>query len=401
MYNKRITFYIVFFMIIGSAQVCADVIVMENGDRISGTIVSAAEGHIVIDSDYVGPLTLPLAAVSTLETVEKRTAALADGNVLEGAFVVRSGELGLASEDGWHPVKTSDLLLVADTLDALEVLKTPAAPKRWGGAVEAGAALRSGQTETTDLKFSAAFTRTGDRDILTLGVASSYGAADGAINTRKYSGDFRWQYYLRERLYLYTLGLAERDDGRKLELRLQGGGGLGYDFIKRERTTLSADLGLTYTHERWAPFTPWDRDKVTKEKRNGAYNRLYAALPNLLSESSFSQNAVNEMREILADIRDPLRTYSRKGEEYMNLRVGMLFSQVVFRESKVTENLTIMPNLEQLGEFRATSELALISPLTKALSLRTSLKSEYDSLSRNKEIDPWDHTLMTQFTYSF
>ncbi len=61
----------------------------------------------------------------------------------------------------------------------------------------------------------------------------------------------------------------------------------------------------------------------------------------------------------------------------------------------------MMPNLEQLGEFRALSELVFSTPITEALSLRTSLKTEYDSLARSKNLTPWDHTLMTQLRYAF
>lgn len=380
----------------------ADIIHLGNGDRITGEVQSLAKGILTIKTDYAGHLAITMEAVTHIESAAPLAILLSDENILEGVLTLREGAMGIETAEAWMPVSVTDIAAASRDAAELAALAAPEVSKLWGGTVDLGAALRSGNTDTTDVKFSVTATRSGERNTLKLGVSAAYGAADGTLNTRRYSGDFRWQYYLQERLYLYTLGMAERDDGRKLDLRLQGGGGLGYEFIKREKTTLAADLGLTYTYEKWVPLTPWEEDRIKGDIRGRAFNRLYDIITSrLFSGQAFSQDTGNALYGILADIRSPLRSYSRRTESYPNLRIGTQFSQVLFKTSKLTEDLTLLPNLEDLGEFRALSELAFTTPVTDSISLRTSLKSEYDSLARQKAIESWDHTLMTEIRYSF
>ncbi len=379
-----------------------DIVLLENGDRISGAITSINGGNIRIATPYAGELTIQLDAVAAIETNSPRALALSEGHRLVGALTQEDGVSGIRTDDGFHPAQPLEVIALAEDTETLHQLLHPPAPSKWSGTVEAGLALRSGNTDTTDFKFAAGVKRTGDRNTLALNFEAAYGSSDNILNTRRFQGTFRWQYYLRERLYLYTIGLAERDDGRKLEHRLQGGGGLGYDIIKRENRTLSGDLGVTYTREQWAPFTPWERDQTRNAIRGGAYNRLYAAI------AAFGENdgqplrkTIEQVRHILADIRYPLREYNKRNEAYANLRIGVNYSQRIFRASTLSEELVLMPNLEDIGEFRAVSELALTTPVTDTLSLRTSLKTEYDSLAKERGVDRWDNTLMTQIRYKF
>lgn len=110
---------------------------------------------------------------------------------------------------------------------------------------------------------------------------------------------------------------------------------------------------------------------------------------------------MNTLQDILARIRNPLGDYARQTEQYPNLQIGVRFSRNLFKESVLSEELTLLPNLEDMGEFRALSLLALTTPLSESISVRTSLKSEYDSLADQKAVEEWDHLFMTEIRYSF
>lgn len=381
--------------------VFGDVVLLQNGDRISGTVISVVDGTLAVETDYAGTLSIAMDAVARMESDAPVVVKMMEDQLMEGTLSEQNAAMGIKTEDTWQPVATGDITALARDREAFDRLLAAMEPKRWSGTVDAGAALRSGNTDTTDLKLAVTFERAGDRNTLALKLAALYGEADGTLNTRRYSGEFRWEYHLRDRLYLYTLGLAERDDGRKLDLRLQGGAGVGYEILQRERTTLSADLGLTYTNERWAPFTPWERDALKAATRGAAFGRLYGLLPDLYDNGLLFTGTVEELQGILADIRTPLGSYSRRSENYPNLRLGFQFTQALFKDSMLSEDLVLLPNLEEMGEFRALSELAFTTPVTESVSLRTSLKSEYDSLADKKGVEEWDHTFMTEVRYSF
>lgn len=388
------------FMAVINAE--ADVLILTNGDRISGTLVSIKEGKACISTSYAGEITVQMEAVNAIETEEANAIALADETIVEGVLIQEEGSMGVRIEDSVSPVRPTEITALAATSEALDVILNPPPPKKWSGAVDMGLALRSGNTDTTDFKFSAGAKRTAERNTLALNFAAAYGAADDVLNTRRFQGDFRWQYYLREKLFFYTIGLAERDDGRKLDYRLQGGLGLGYDFIKSEKRSLSGDFGTTYTHERWDPFTPWERTAIRDDIRAGAWDEAYTTLLGLGNGGNFApRDVLEKLYSILGDLRDPLHDYPKRTDDYMNLRLGVNYSQKIFKTSTLSEGLVLMPNLDEIGEFRALSELALVTPLMEKLNLRTSLKTEYDSLADERGVKPWDNTLMTQFSYKF
>ena len=379
-----------------------DHVSLTNGDRISGEVVSINDGVVVVRTAYAGDISIERDAVALIETATPRVLMLSAEHQVAGRLTSEDGTAGIVVDGVFEPLPPSSIVAMASDTETLEQMIHPPPPSKWSGVVDLGLALRSGNTDTTDVKFSAGAKRKGSRTKLALGVGAAYGSTDGVINTRQFHGDFRWQYYLRDRLYTYTMGLAERDDGRKLDHRFQGGGGLGYDIIDRENRSLSADIGLTYTRERWAPFTPWEREQKRDAIRYDAYNRLYAALMAAGDNTDLSLRSVLErVQAIYQDIRDPLRGYRRRNEAYVNVRMGVDYEQNIFRASTFTGSMVVMPNLEDVGEFRAVSTLALSTPVTDALSLRTSLKTEYDSLAKERGVDRWDNTLMTQLRYKF
>ncbi len=399
---KKIVLLILLTVFMAGFSAEADMLILNNGDRITGTLVAIEGGVARITTAYAGEISVKMDAVSAIETDEVRAVALSDETIVEGVLVREDERMGVRAADDFRPATSADIVALAATPEALDGMLNPPPPKKWSGTVDLGLALRSGNTDTTDFKFSVGVKRTGDRNTLALNFAAAYGAADDVLNTRRYQFDYRWQYYLQERLFLYNIGLAERDDGRKLDYRLQTGLGVGYDFIKQEKRTLSADLGATYTRERWNPFTPWERTALRDDIRSSALSDLYTTFLSIGNGAVFTpRSALEQLYDILLDLRDPLRDYQKRNEDYVNLRLGLNFSQQIFKSSTITEALVLMPNLEEFGEFRALSELALVTPLSEKLNLKTSLKTEYDSLAEERGVNAWDNTLMTQFTYKF
>ena len=400
MWKKIIAVIVVPVLAWNSAD--ADRIVLSNGDRITGNLVTIAEGVATINTEYAGDITVQMEMIGVIETETACFVYMADNEVVAGRLEQLEEGMGIRTEDAVHTIVPSEIAALSRTDEGLDTIINPPPPKKWSGAVDLGLALRTGNTDTTDFNFTAGVKRTGERNTLSLNFSAVYGTVDDVLNTRRYQADYRWQYYLKERMYLYTLGLAERDDGRKLEYRLQGGLGLGYDFIKQEKRSLSADIGATYTREQWNSFTPWERTATRNAIRSGAFNDLYTTLLELGAGTVFTpRETLQKIYDILLDIRSPLRDFEERREDYVNLRLGLNYTQTVFKTSTLSEVLVLMPNLDEIEEFRAVSELALVTPLTEKLNLKTALKTEYDSLAEERGVEAWDNTLMTQFSYTF
>ena len=156
-----------------------------------------------------------------------------------------------------------DIEAVAKDASALDQKR-----KKWQGTVDAGASLRSGYTDTLDANTGVTVIRKGPKDTLTLELTGGYGEVDSEVNTRRLRGSAKYQYYAQKRLYVYGQTAAEHDPGRKLDLRYEVGGGLGYDVIKKPRRALSLDFGLDYAVEHWNTFTLREYEDAKEGLRN-------------------------------------------------------------------------------------------------------------------------------------
>jgi hypothetical protein len=398
------------------AATYGDEIYLQNGDRVSGLLQEISPGAFVVDTPYAGQLTIAREAVAGVTTEAVVTVFLQDGGVTVGRLVWGETGQGIDAGQGPAPLPLEHLAEAvrpgvdmepepepeASPTAAAETAaeEIPVVPSPWSGMVESGLSLRSGNTDTTDFTVSAKVMYATGGHELTLKAAGAYGEADGLINTRRASGEARWQYYTSERSYLYMLGGAERDDGRKLDLRLSAAAGAGYDFLETETRTLSADAGLEYTWARWEPFTPWGRDEATSTARMAAYNGLLSTL-GAIGAGGVNLDNLERLAQQLVDVRDPLRGMETMKEDSLSLRLGAVYTQKLFKLSTLSETLTLYPNLEQAGEFRGISEFAFATPLTEALELSVTLRTEYDSLAEEQGVDAWDNSLVTGLRYKF
>jgi len=386
----------------------ADVLHLENGDQLSGEITGMTDGVITLETAYAGTLSIRREAVVGLESEGSIALRQADGTVLEGSLSGVDGTLELLTEDGPRPLILDEVEAMAPSLEALAA-QAPAedapeeegAPRRWSGSVESGLSMRRGNTDTLDFSLGATAVRKGDGHTLTLNALAAYGEADDIINTRQFKADAHWKIYHSERFYYYGLVGAERSDGRKLDLRLNTAVGLGRDFIETERHQLSADLGVDFTMERWAPFTPAERSRVGPARRAEARRNLQGIAVGLADGSVVpSLQVLQQAAAQWGVLQDPLYENVRK-EEFLSLRLSTNYSRKVFDSSTISTKLAGFANLDDFGEYRLTNDLAFQTPLSDTLKLRINLKSEYDSLAGDSGIDPWDHLLTTSLRYEF
>ena len=151
-----------------------------------------------------------------------------------------------------------------------------------------------------------------------------------------------------------------------MQERARAGGGVGYGIISTERTKLEIDIGLEYSRERWENFGAGGRNAVKRGTRLAAFVRLQQLATGLLTgaipgdltavfsgiglvRSGLNPNVLEEIRE----------------EDHINLRLSAALKQRVFLESRLSDSLTLLPNLDEPGEFRVRNDLVLTTPITE------------------------------------
>ncbi|MBW1895922.1 MAG: hypothetical protein JRI47_02580 [Deltaproteobacteria bacterium] len=121
----------------------ADELLMKNGDRLQGSVVSMALGKLVFKTSYAGEITIKWEEIARLTTEKPLEAYLRNENTLMGKMTItEDGALVLQPADGSPPVPIA--------MAQVKTLERPKPPGGWefGGNVSAGVSKESGNTNT-------------------------------------------------------------------------------------------------------------------------------------------------------------------------------------------------------------------------------------------------------------
>jgi putative salt-induced outer membrane protein len=143
----------------------------------------------------------------------------------------------------------------------------PARAGEWNGTGELGLAFARGnaESETLNARFNLKrddepwlyeFTAGGLRakgEIITVNPTNGAISRRSVTNANRYDLGGKVGRRLDERLYLYASGRYDRDDFAAFRWQSSSTIGLGYDFVKDERTTLTSEVGVG-----WRRFQPAD-----------------------------------------------------------------------------------------------------------------------------------------------
>lgn len=359
----------------------ADIIEMHNGDHITGKIIEIGEEALVIETEYAGTITVLLDAVKSIEPTD--------------------GEIAAWLKDTLEPWEIE----IRDIPNHEEEPEEPELERPWSGTADMGVSMRKGDTDTLDANFALRLTREWPRYILTFRLEGGYSEVESQVNTRRLRSSVRLQHYVADRWYVYGVTAAEHDPGRKLDLRLEAGAGVGYDLIRRERQRLSVDAGFDYFHERWNRYSIRELEQA---KETARLERLEAG-ENLLTYLRNLRMAPPEawtfgdLQALYQRIRAPFAIRAEQvttSDDLVKVHLGLDFEQTLFQNTVLTEELLFLPQIDDWSDYRIASDLAVTTPLSDRLGLRLNLKSDYESDIGNGE-DQLTHLLTIALRYSF
>jgi putative salt-induced outer membrane protein YdiY len=305
----------------------ADQIVLQNADRLTGTIVKSDEKELVMRTEFAGQVTVQWAAVRTLTSSGPLHLQLKDGRMLVGTVVVE-GSTGKVQQRNGETVtiSKSELSLIRGDAEqaAYEQAQHPGLLQDWEGGANFGFALTRGNSESKNLALSFTADRKTLHDKLALYANSVYASNDapGAVpstTANAIRGGTRYDHDLTKRLFAFGSADFATDDLQDLDLRTVFGGGLGLHVINSPTTTLDFLAGLNYTREAYTTFT----------------------------------------RNFPAAIVGEQLTH--------NLGAGTL----------LTEALGFFPDLSSLGEYRGTFDLGTVTKISKWLGWQNSVSDVY------------------------
>lgn len=232
-------------LLLTSTGADADTLIMHNGDRLTGTVVSKQDNILTLNTPYAGTLRIQWSEVRQLISEKPVQVILEDDTRLTGTL--------LPSEDGKVRIRADEVLETAPiALSEVRYINPPVEVNggvRIKGWVNVGVNISSGNTDTEQYHLDAETVARTLENRFTLGATFNRTTDSGTETASNATGYGKYDHFLSEQWYTYANALFTRDEFKDLKLRTTLGLGSGYQFFESEPLSLSLEGGLTYVNE--------------------------------------------------------------------------------------------------------------------------------------------------------
>lgn len=230
----------------------ADEVILKNGDKISGTVLSKSGSVLEIKTPYADKVVIKWDAIETLNSDKPMTVILKDKQELTGLAGKSENGTMTINSSGVYDSKPIPLTEVADINK-----------KFFSGSANFGGGLSSGNTERQNYHGDANILVQGHDDRVTLGGQYNYGDNTDVVSDVTTLAARNWQLYgnyahfFTPKWYGYAHGLFTNDRMQDIQLRSAFGVGAGYQFFQSEDLNLSLEAGPDYVNTNFYDF-PFD-----------------------------------------------------------------------------------------------------------------------------------------------
>jgi len=209
------------FLLLGSAA-AADVVYMQNGDRITGHIKRVWDNELFLETDYADEFPVSLDAIARIESDEDLEIELRDHSEVTGRFATdAAGNMILVTDAGTRPFSPMDIEELSEPEDRFD----------WDVRSDFSYRATQGNTETSNFLWQAAGgVKIGDhrhRGDLRFDRIDQ----DGLTTKEQYTANYVYSWFFSDTWFLASGIGYERDPLRELTYRYTPGVGLGYQFF--------------------------------------------------------------------------------------------------------------------------------------------------------------------------
>jgi len=306
-------------------------LVLKNGDRISGIILSENANRVVLQSAVAGKLKIPIDQISSREkplaakpaVAQPSPASVSPSDTIQPP-VNASGVPKLspsptpAGPTNW----VSQTWLQGYMPDLLDPFMT-----NWHGGIQIGLDLGYGTTDRQTYYANGNATHSYGRIRNFADLHAAYGFLNKVQSSERIDGSWKLDVDLgaRRRIYIYNQIGAGYDRIRKLDRQYSEGVGFGYKILQKPKMILSGETGGQYQLMDYAP------------------------------DSLFADRHI------------------------VSIRFGEVFSWTISNKLTVNQKAAFVPNVQEFGDFRMRFELGLSYPLLKRMTINLNFLNEYDS----------------------
>jgi hypothetical protein len=217
------------------------VLLLRNGDRLTGVILAEDENQITLRTAWQQPLFVPKGEVQAREAAPKTPA-----------------QIRTEAEEPPDPAPPP-------ATEALDPPVTPSikpkAPPRWHGDMQFGMDVGFSEKNRQLYHGRAKITYVHDRLKNVFEYNTAYGKTDRTLSANRMDGSSKTDVDLGadRRIFVYNLAGAGYDEIRLIDFRYEIGPGIGYHLITRTNFVLNVESGVNYQSEHRADNTRTER----------------------------------------------------------------------------------------------------------------------------------------------
>jgi len=218
----------------------ADVVVLQNGDRLSGRIVHKRDSMLVFEATHAGKVNIPWQAITTLTTDTPVTVMLVDQARLTST-VLASADEGRVRLDGSGrevPLEQIAYLNPAPEQSGIGV--------SYRGRTNVAATDTRGNSTSRRIYADAELTARAKDYRYTLGAKINRQQESGQQTASNWRTNGNYDWFMDPRTFRYVRGSFEHDPFKDIDLRSAIGGGYGLQLLENKRSNVSIRGGLDY-----------------------------------------------------------------------------------------------------------------------------------------------------------
>jgi len=233
-------------LLLSVPQAYADQIVLKNGDRLTGKVISKTPAGLMFDTDYTEPIRIDWQMVESIRTDEMVKVLVRGRNgILETRLhFARPAVADLDDTPEVHELPLSKIVYLNPT-PSQSGLGT-----EYYGRLNLSGSADYGNSDKTQLSAEGELRglAKGSRFTTRLRTERRTQKNSTTVSNWQIDGDRDW--FIDNRRFFYARTFARHDRIRDLSLRFTLGGGYGKQLINNDRTSLSLQGGLDYMRER-------------------------------------------------------------------------------------------------------------------------------------------------------
>ena len=289
---------VAFLLAVGGAR--ADILVMKNGDRVTGAVVKKDGQSITLKTAGFGTITAAWDQVASLQAETPLTVVLQGGKTVQGPLSAADGQMKVAANEGSVAAPVSEVVAIRDAEEEkkYERLQHPGWFELWAGAANLGLAGTQGnaKTQTLTVVVNAARTTNTDKTFVSFSAIDASALVNGVDSgtAKAVRAGIGYDHQLRSRFFVNAFNNYEYDQFQNLNLRFTIGAGAGFNVWKTSRRRLDLLGGGSYDRASYstpltqtAPAAYWGDDYNQKLSTNTSLTQSFRMFNDLNSGHAY------------------------------------------------------------------------------------------------------------------